>query len=66
MALDPVTADTLKLLIGAVVGAVAFGLMQRGQAKAITRGEVGDERHLHATPGDPKADPPALRRDLDL
>jgi hypothetical protein len=66
MALDANSADAIKLLVGAAVGVVAMELIRRGQARAITRGELGNERHLHATPGDPKADPPAIRRDLDL
>jgi hypothetical protein len=54
--------DVPSLVVGFAAGAVALRLLQHSSARAITRGETGDEKLLHATPADPKAEPPAERR----
>jgi len=58
--------DGTSVVVGVAIGAVALRLMQWSSARAIVKGQIGDEAHLHATPGDPGAQPPAIRvGDLD-
>lgn len=53
--------DGPSLALGFVAGAAALRLLQLSSARAITKGQIGDEAHLHATPPDPRATPPAER-----